>query len=289
MSGTSLLVGAPTAGTAESGQGAAYLTDSVPVAENTTAVMNVAAFDPDVPAQTLTYSLTSDGVFNDSNLFQIDPSTGLLSFRSPPDYEAPTDFTGDNNYYVTVQVSDGLATSQSTIVVQVQNVTPSQSTVYVDSDWANDLNGTVIADADPTQAGNQPATFGVNAFANLQGAAEAVTAGGTITLLGGSAGAYSLSAALSNPFTLNVPTGAVTVSGVLERHGRLHQGRQRHADPDRHQHVRWRRHGERRHSASRRRLRPRRLRTRAPPTTSPSAPSASSTSPPPCSRRVPSP
>ena len=185
------------------------------VAENTTAVTTVAAFDPDVPAQTLTYSIVpvASGGGADAAKFQINASTGLLSFVSPPDFEHPTDASGDNIYYVTVQASDGAGgISTQPIAVQVQNVVPSQSTVYVDSDWSSYVTGTVIADADPTQAGNQPATFGVNAFASLPGAAEAVAAGGTITLLPGT---YPLNAAFTNPFTLNVPTGTVTVSGIL--------------------------------------------------------------------------
>src|SRR4051794_31900003 len=43
----------------------------------------------------------------DAGLFQIDPSTGALSFIAAPNFEAPSDAGGNNVYDVTVQVSDG--------------------------------------------------------------------------------------------------------------------------------------------------------------------------------------
>ncbi|MBL7650163.1 MAG: hypothetical protein JNK74_28695, partial [Candidatus Hydrogenedentes bacterium] len=58
------------------------------VAENTTAVMTVTATDADAAH------------------FQIDASTGALSFITAPDFEAPTDAGGDNIYDVIVQVAD---------------------------------------------------------------------------------------------------------------------------------------------------------------------------------------
>jgi len=54
--------------------------------------------------QTLNYSVASG---MDAGLFQIDPSTGALSFIAAPNFEAPSDGRGNNVYDVTVQVSDG--------------------------------------------------------------------------------------------------------------------------------------------------------------------------------------
>ena len=218
VSGTTVVVGADGKSTGGSDQGAAYVQYGVDVSDGTTAVTTVAAFDPDLPQQGLTYSIVpvASGGGADAARFQINAGTGVLSFLSPSSFQNPTDAGGDNIYNVTVQASDGAGgTSTRTIAVQVQSVATNQQTVYVDSDWSNDVTGALITDADPTQAGNQPATFGVNAFANLQGAADAVAAGGTITLLAGAASTYPLNAALANPFTLNVPTGTVTVSGNL--------------------------------------------------------------------------
>ncbi|MGE8485443.1 MAG: VCBS domain-containing protein, partial [Pseudomonas sp.] len=94
-------------------------TASVNVAENTTAVTTVAATDADLPAQTLTYSIVG-GV--DAAKFSIVSGTGVLSFISAPNFEAPTD-TGTNNVYdVIVRASDGTLFDDQAIAVTVTGV-----------------------------------------------------------------------------------------------------------------------------------------------------------------------
>ena len=78
-------------------------TASVSIVENTTAVADVDATDPN-PADTLTYALAGGA---DAGRFQIDAATGVLSFTTAPDFEAPADANGDNVYEVVVSVSDG--------------------------------------------------------------------------------------------------------------------------------------------------------------------------------------
>ncbi len=89
------------------------------VAENSTSVLTVTATDADVPAQTITYSITG-GV--DQQLFSIGPA-GALSFQSAPNFEAPDDSDLDNTYEVQVTANDGHggATAQN-ITVTVTNV-----------------------------------------------------------------------------------------------------------------------------------------------------------------------
>ena len=74
-------------------------------AENT-AISNVVykatATDPDANT-TLTYSLSGA----DAGQFNINSSTGEVTFKSSPDYEHPTDAGGDNHYNITVTASDG--------------------------------------------------------------------------------------------------------------------------------------------------------------------------------------
>ncbi len=86
---------------------------SFSVPENSTSVGTVIATDGDLPAQTLTYSL-SDSL--DSALFSIDPSTGVLVFLSPPDYETPLDSGADNAYNIIVNVSDGVGSPVTQII-----------------------------------------------------------------------------------------------------------------------------------------------------------------------------
>ena len=88
------------------------------VVENTTSVIPVHAIDADLPGQTLTYSVTG----TDAARFQINASTGDLTFRSAPDFEAPTDADADNGYEVTVIAADGNGGStQQNLVVTVTN------------------------------------------------------------------------------------------------------------------------------------------------------------------------
>jgi hypothetical protein len=88
---------------------------SISIAENSTAVTTVTATDADLPAQALTYSIIG-GV--DAVLFNINPSTGELSFVTGPDCEILTDAGVDNIYNVTVRASDGaLATTQDIAVI----------------------------------------------------------------------------------------------------------------------------------------------------------------------------
>lgn len=72
---------------------------SVSVAENQTAVITVVASDPE--NDPLTFSLTG----TDASLFSIS-TTGVITFNTAPDFEAPADSGADNVYNVTVGVSD---------------------------------------------------------------------------------------------------------------------------------------------------------------------------------------
>jgi len=74
-----------------------HLGHAANVAENTTAVLTVTATDADLPAQTLSYSI-SGGV--DAGKFSINASTGELTFQAAPDYENPTDADANNIYVV---------------------------------------------------------------------------------------------------------------------------------------------------------------------------------------------
>ncbi|MDZ7858116.1 cadherin domain-containing protein [Sphaerotilus sp.] len=100
--------------------------NAVSVAENTTAVTTVMVADADLPAQTLTFSITGGA---DAARFTIDAATGALSFLAAPDYEAPSDANADNVYDVTVQVSDGSLTSSQTIAVTVTAVNDNTPTI----------------------------------------------------------------------------------------------------------------------------------------------------------------
>lgn len=71
----------------------------------------------------MTYSLTG-GV--DQALFNLDASTGVLTFTAAPDFEAPGDANGDNDYLAQVTVTD------SSGLTDVQDLTLSVTDVSED-------------------------------------------------------------------------------------------------------------------------------------------------------------
>ena len=94
------------------------------VAENSTVVGAYTATDPDA-SSTFRWSVETGG---DGRLFEIS-SSGVLSFRSAPDYERPSDSGTNNLYEVTVKVTDNgspamSATRNVVITVTDVNETP---------------------------------------------------------------------------------------------------------------------------------------------------------------------
>ena len=93
-------------------------TAAINAAENQTAVTTVTATDADGTA-TISYSVSGGA---DAAKFQINASTGVLTFVTAPDYEIPTDADTNNDYVVIVQASDGTNTDTQTITVTVTDV-----------------------------------------------------------------------------------------------------------------------------------------------------------------------
>jgi hypothetical protein len=90
------------------------------VNENSVTVTTVNATDPD-PSSTLNYSISGA----DAGAFLIDSSSGVLTFRSVPNYESPTDSDANNTYDVQVTVTDdgpGALTDVQALAVSVNNI-----------------------------------------------------------------------------------------------------------------------------------------------------------------------
>ncbi|MBC3873662.1 Ig-like domain-containing protein [Undibacterium flavidum] len=90
---------------------------SVSVAENQTAVTTVVAADVDA-STTLSYSISG----TDAALFEINSTTGVLTFKNAPNFESPADSGGDNIYDLVVTTSDGVLTDTQAIAITVTNV-----------------------------------------------------------------------------------------------------------------------------------------------------------------------
>ena len=92
---------------------------TINVAENGTAVTTVHATDVNI-GQTVSYSL---GSAIDGSLFNIDPNTGVLTFKTAPDFESPTDSNQDNRYQVQVLATDSLGAQDfQNLTVVITNV-----------------------------------------------------------------------------------------------------------------------------------------------------------------------
>ena len=115
-------------------------TPSVP--ENSTAVLTVTAMDIDLPTQSVTFSIAG-GV--DATLFTIDPSTGVLSFLTAPDFDQPSDANADNIYNVQVTADDGSGhTTPQDLSVTVTNVTLQLNLDSGDVTWTKQQTPVVV-------------------------------------------------------------------------------------------------------------------------------------------------
>lgn len=115
------LFGNNTAPVIDSNAGGA--TASIAVGENGTAVTTVHADDGETPSA-ITYSISGGG---DAAKFDIDAATGALTFKTAPNFEAPSDSGANNVYDVIVKASDGSLFDTQAIAVTVTNVNEAPS------------------------------------------------------------------------------------------------------------------------------------------------------------------
>ncbi len=119
--------------------------------ENATGtVYDATATDADNLAS-LSYSLGGD----DAALFDVDPSTGVISFKSSPNFEAPADKDGNNIYNIVVTASDGSNSTNQSVAITVTNMNDNAPvfTSVAAASFAENATGTVY-DANATDADN---------------------------------------------------------------------------------------------------------------------------------------
>jgi len=124
------------------------------VDENQTAIVTLAASDEDSNT-TLTYALVDSSSSKDDALFIIDSSTGVVSFSTAPNFEAPGDIGSDNTYTFDATVSDGTVTTTGTFTFSVVNVNeaPSISTDSAQS-YTENSGATISISASDVDAGS---------------------------------------------------------------------------------------------------------------------------------------
>ena len=138
-------------------------------------VYTAAATDPDA-GTTLTYSISG----TDAALFNINAATGAVTFKSSPNYEAPTDAGGNNVYDVTVGVSDGTTTTSKDVTISVTNVNEAPTiTSAAMASFAENGSGTVYTATATDVDGGTTLTYSISgtdaALFNINSATGAVT------------------------------------------------------------------------------------------------------------------
>ncbi|NDG51036.1 MAG: hypothetical protein EBY30_18860, partial [Rhodospirillales bacterium] len=140
--GTNSVVSYNQAPTVTSGSSASF-------AENATGTVYTAAgSDPDANTA-LSFAL--GGV--DAALFNIDTASGVVTFKTSPNFEAPTDAGANNVYDITVTAFDGsLSSAAQAVAITVTNVNEAPSiTSGSSASFAENATGTVY-----TAAGSDP-------------------------------------------------------------------------------------------------------------------------------------
>ncbi|SVE28287.1 uncharacterized protein METZ01_LOCUS481141, partial [marine metagenome] len=92
---------------------------SISFAENNTAAITTVTSTDSDTGDTATYSISGGA---DAADFAINGSSGVLTFASTPNYESPADDGTNNEYIITVQVSDGSNTDSQTITITVTDI-----------------------------------------------------------------------------------------------------------------------------------------------------------------------
>ena len=123
---------------------------TVSIGENNTVVLSVTGNDVD--EDTLVYSISGG---SDSDLFQIDSSSGELSFLNKADFEQPSDSDTNNQYEVEVTVNDGngnMVTQNLVITVTDKDSIITLSNLSLDENSAGTNIGSLSSYIDDTSS-----------------------------------------------------------------------------------------------------------------------------------------
>jgi len=104
--------------------------------ENQTFVVNSLAADDN--ADQITYAIKGGA---DASKFTINTATGLLSFKSAPNFEAPGDAGADNVYNLEVGISDGIVTLTKDLKVRVADVNEAPTIVQAYAESGQVVDG----------------------------------------------------------------------------------------------------------------------------------------------------
>ncbi|MDC3409247.1 hypothetical protein OAY00_05810, partial [Burkholderiales bacterium] len=103
--------------------------DNILTTENTQSV--TVATEANIHPLTFSFDPRSTSADSEDNdLFTINAATGELTFKTPPDFENPTDKDGNNLYHARIKVSDGLDATFGTQIIQVTDVAAPNANIF---------------------------------------------------------------------------------------------------------------------------------------------------------------
>jgi len=103
------------------GQAVNNIREIASIPENSTIAATIKAQDEDGSSQ-LKYSLSNASGSSDEDILSIDGETGVVTFKSAPNYEDPLDKNKDNTFHFSVIASDGLLSATASYSFSIANV-----------------------------------------------------------------------------------------------------------------------------------------------------------------------
>ena len=133
------------------------ISSTVTVQENQINVLTAVVSDAD-SGDTLTLSISGG---QDAALFSIDNDSGLITFNTAPDYEAPSDADATNDYEIQVSVSDGKESVARSVIVSVSDDDDVPPFFISPVTFNVQENQTLIGTLDVSDPDSSSATFSV--------------------------------------------------------------------------------------------------------------------------------
>ena len=167
------------------------------------------------PAQIIssgTVNLSNEALKIDTGSSPVEPGTQFTVIAST----API-----NGTFAGLPEGSTITTNGQTFAVSYQNddisLTTTVPTFYVSSTWAGEFtNGQTIPDADPLAPGNQPATFGVNAFATVDAAIATAPDLSNVVV---NQGTYNEDVVVNKPLNLTLQQGPISFGSLADTVG----------------------------------------------------------------------
>jgi VCBS repeat-containing protein len=120
------------------------------IPENSTIAAAINAQDQDGSTR-LNYALANVSGSSDEDILSIDGETGVVTFKSAPNYEDPLDKNKDNTFHFSVIASDGLLSAKASYSFSITNVNekPAISSTKIDDIEEGKILVATISASDP--------------------------------------------------------------------------------------------------------------------------------------------